>query len=107
MQIEASWDTYDPTLHGIISTGEASLELDQIVLVSSTRKSGAGELHPQSLAFSPDNCVVRNPIVRCHASSAAGALYASGRSSRKTSASSPGMCRTRGPLPVRGGLSRD
>jgi len=42
MQIEASWDTYDPTLHGIISTGEASLELDQIVLVSSTRKSGAG-----------------------------------------------------------------
>src|SRR2546422_863477 len=31
--------------------------------VSSTRKRGAGGLDPQSLAFSPDNCVVSNPMM--------------------------------------------
>src|SRR6266436_6661659 len=62
----------------------------QVELTSSTRESGAGGLDVQSPALAPDNCVVRNRIVRCHASLAAEASYASARSFSKNQCVVPG-----------------
>jgi len=91
MKFEASWRrTIRGSTESWALVSPPSNSIGQIVLASSTRKSGARELDPQSRALSPDSCVVRNRIVRCHASLAAGALYASGRSFSKNQCVVPG-----------------